>query len=92
MANNEMYLLLKLISQKPKKLKTILAISTVLVFLGVLLSFQLVNSCEVEHVSILSEVQTYEKSFDPESCERTVYKILDYNEKCEPDIEILDCS
>ncbi|MFQ5573272.1 MAG: hypothetical protein ACE5EJ_03370 [Nitrosopumilaceae archaeon] len=49
------------------------------------------NSCEVEHVSIFSEIQTYEKTLDPEFCEKTVHKILDYNDKCEPYIEILDC-
>ena len=91
MANNEMYLLLKLISQKHKKFKTILAALTGLVVLGILLGIQLMNSCEIEHVSIISEIQTYEKTLDPEFCERTVHKILDYNEQCEPHIEILDC-
>ncbi len=80
-----------MISQKPKKFKTIIVALTGIVFLGILLSFELLNSCEVEHVSILSEIQTYEKTLEPEFCEKTVHKILDYNDKCEPYIEILDC-
>ena len=91
MANNEMFLLLKLISQKPKQFKTILAAFTGIVILGVLLSYQIINSCEIEHVSIMSEIQTYEKTLDPEFCERTVHKILDFNDKCQSSIEILDC-
>lgn len=78
-------------SQKPKKIKIIFASFTGIVFLGILLSFQLVNSCEVKHVSILSEIQTYEKTLNPEFCDKTVHKILDFNDKCEPYIEILDC-
>ncbi len=78
-------------SQKPKKFKTILVSLTGIIFLGILLSFELLNSCEVENVGILSEIQTYEKTLDPEFCEKTVHKILVYNDKCEPYIEILDC-
>jgi hypothetical protein len=80
-----------LILQKPKKSKIILVALTGIIFLGILLSFELLNSCEVEHISILSEIQTYEKTLDPEFCEKTIHKILDYNDKCEPYIEILDC-
>ncbi len=80
-----------MILQKPKKSKIILVALTGIIFLGILLSFELLNSCEVEHVSILYEIQTYEKTLNPEFCEKTVHKILDYNDKCEPYIEILDC-
>ncbi len=91
MVNNEMNQQYKMILQKPKKSKMILVALTGIIFLGILLSFELLNSCEVEHVSILSEIQTYEKTLNPEFCEKTVHKILAYNDKCEPYIEILDC-
>lgn len=80
---------LKLISQKPKKiiLLGIVGIS----FVGIILSSGELNSCGIQHVSLLNDIKTFEQNEDPEFCEKTVNKILNFNEQCEPYIEILDC-
>jgi len=49
------------------------------------------NSCGIKHVTLLNDIQTFEQNSDPEFCENTVNKILEFNEQCEPYIEILDC-
>ncbi len=49
------------------------------------------NSCGIQHVTLLNDIKTFEQNSDPEFCENTVNKILEFNEQCEPYIEILDC-
>ncbi len=78
-------------SVKHKKSKLIIAVLIVISFLGVLLSFAVLNSCGIEQVSIISEIQTYEKTLDPVFCENIVIRILEYNDKCDNYIEIFDC-
>ena len=63
-----------------------IGISVVLVFI-----FSFEQSCGIQHISILNEISLYEKSLDPELCEVIVEKIDYFNDKCEPQIEILDC-
>lgn len=59
--------------------------------MSILLSFGLWNSCGIEQVSILSDIQSYEKTLDPEFCENLVYRILEHNDECDSNIEIIDC-
>ena len=68
----------------------------VLIFLGIsiLILFVIIfsnNFCGINHIRIISDLQTYEKSLDPEFCEVLVEKIDSYNMKCKPQVEILDC-
>lgn len=49
------------------------------------------HSCGIQHMMILSEITSYEKSLEPEFCETIVEKIDFFNDDCEPQIEILDC-
>jgi len=48
-------------------------------------------SCGIQHMIILNEIASYEKSLEPEFCEIIVEKIDLFNDNCEPQIEILDC-
>ncbi|MBL7002339.1 MAG: hypothetical protein ISR80_06265 [Nitrosopumilus sp.] len=48
-------------------------------------------SCGIQHMTILNEITSYEKSLEPEFCEIIVEKIDLFNDDCEPQIEILDC-
>lgn len=75
--------------QKPKKI-IILSIIGILLIILVINSGEL-NSCGIQHVTLLNDIKTFEQNGDPEFCERTVNKILEFNEQCEPYIEILDC-
>lgn len=65
----------------------IIGISIIAFFLS---SAQL-NTCGIQHVTIVEDIKTYENNQDPEFCAETVNKILEFNEQCEPYIEILDC-
>jgi len=48
-------------------------------------------SCGIQHMIILNEITSYEKSLEPEFCETIVEKIDLFNDDCEPQVEILDC-
>ena len=74
--------------QKPKII--ILSIIGISIILLVVNSNGL-NSCGIQHVTILNDIKTFEQNGDPEFCAITVNKIIEYNEQCEPYIEILDC-
>ncbi len=80
----------KLILQK-NNLKILISISVVF-FVIIILIFSSDNSCGISHMSILNEITFYEKTLDPEFCEVILEKIDFFNETCEPQIEILDCS
>lgn len=75
--------------QNPK-LKIIIAIAIIVPASVVLMSL-ISDSCGVQHIAILNDIQKYEESSDPEFCESIVYRIDDFNDMCEPEIEILDC-
>ncbi len=49
------------------------------------------DSCGIRHIAIINDLQTYEKSLDPEFCEDLVEKIDNFNYECQPQVEILDC-
>ena len=90
MEKNEMFPRLNLTSLKNKKIKIL-----ILLFLGISIIILSIiisnNSCGINHIGIISDLQSYEKSLDPEFCEELVEKIDLYNMKCKPHVEILDC-
>ena len=49
------------------------------------------SSCGIQHVLLTNELQKYEQSLDPEMCEKLIDTINLFNERCIPEIEILDC-
>ena len=78
----------KLIFQKTN-LKNLILIAIGISIVGILITFS--GSCGIQHITILNEINSYEKSLDPEFCEIIVEKIDLFNDNCEPQIEILDC-
>lgn len=80
-----------MISQRPRKVRIVLVTVIGISFLGMLLSSAVWNSCGIKHVGILNDIEKYENTLDPEFCESITFRILDYNEDCDADIEILDC-
>ena len=71
-------------------LRNLILIVTVISIVGVLIGLS-ENSCGIQHILILNEIALYEKSLDPELCENIVEKIDLFNDKCDTQIEILDC-
>ena len=76
--------------QNPKIIKSIIVIIIISIAVLVFSSGEL-NSCGIRHITLLEDIKTFEKNEDPEFCEKTVDKIIEFNEQCEPSIEILDC-
>lgn len=77
-------------SLKTKKIKNLILICIgVSAIVFVLLISD--SSCGVRHIAIITDLQSYEKSLDPEFCEELVERIDSYNVQCMPQVEILDC-
>jgi len=62
-----------------------------IVLVVALSNIEIFNTCAIREINIISAIQKYEVELDPEFCEDLVYKIIDLNEYCDTDIEILDC-
>ena len=77
-------------SLKTKKIKNIILIC---IGISAIVSVLLISdsSCGVRHIAIITDLQSYEKSLDPEFCEELVERIDSYNVQCMPQVEILDC-
>lgn len=77
-------------SLKTKKIKNLILIC---IGISAIVSVLLISdsSCGVRHISIITDLQSYEKSLDPEFCEELVERIDSYNVQCMPQVEILDC-
>ena len=80
-----------MISQRPKLIRNsiilVIGISVVILFF----SFEMWNTCGIKHIAIISDVEKYEETLDPEFCMSLVERIFEYNEFCDGTIEILDC-
>lgn len=70
------------------KAKGLIAVGVSVIIIGILYGSGF--SCGIEHATIINDSQRYE-DLDPESCEELVYRIIELNENCDTDIEILDC-
>jgi len=79
----------KLIFQKTS-LRNLILIAIGISIVGISISLT-GYSCGIQHMIILNEITSYEKSLEPEFCEAIVEKIDLFNDDCEPQIEILDC-
>lgn len=88
MANNETFLPSKLTSQKTR---IILIIAIIIPVITIVLGISS-NTCGIDHVMIISDIAKYQQTQDPEFCEKLVYRIDTFIERCGIEIEILDCS
>ncbi len=77
-------------SLKTKKIKNLILIS-IGISIVVLIIVNLDESCGIRHIAIMNDLQTFEKSLNPEICEDLVEKIDNNNYECQPQVEILDC-
>ena len=84
-----MFLQWKLIFQKTS-LRNLILIAIGISIVGISISLT-GYSCGIQHMIILNEITSYEKTLEPEFCETIVEEIDLFNDDCEPQIEILDC-
>ena len=89
MVSKEMFLTWKLILQKNNLINIFLIILGISVIIVIFFTYD--TSCGIQHMSILNQIQIYEKSLNPEFCELILEKIDSFNYSCNPTIEILDC-
>jgi len=80
----------KLILQKNNPRTILLIIFGILIVVIFFYSYD--SSCGVKHISILNQIQIYDKTLDPEFCEIILEEIDLFNDSCKPTFEILDCS
>ena len=79
-----------MILQKTKTIRNLILICVSVFTIAIILGFT-VYSCVIQHVAILADLKSYEKSLDPEFCDVLVEKITLFDANCKPEIEILDC-
>ena len=58
--------------------------------IGIIIGFA-VYTCGIQHITIMADLESYDKSLDPEFCDILVEKINLFNDDCKPEVEILDC-
>lgn len=76
--------------QKINSIRYLTLICISIFTVGIILGF-VVYPCGIQHVVIMDNLKSYEKSFDPEFCDILVEKINSFNAECKPEIELLDC-
>lgn len=79
----------KLTSQKGK-LKSLILIAVGILMVLIVLAFS-GDSCGLQHIQILNDMSVYEETLDPEFCDALVSRIDAFNDRCMPEVEILDC-
>lgn len=57
----------------------------------VLFSVGLLDNCPLKHVGVVNDLKKYEETLDAELCDDLVNRIIDLNDKCGIEIEIIDC-
>ncbi len=62
-----------------------------LVLIVVLYGTGLVDSCSIKHVGVVSDLKKYEETLDAELCEDLVNRIIELDDQCGIEIEIIDC-
>lgn len=76
--------------QKTKTIRNLILICVCVFTIGIILGF-IVYSCGIQHIAIMADLKSYEKSLDPEFCDVLVEKITLFDANCKPEVEILDC-
>jgi len=73
-------------------IKRTLVISLVgIVVIVVLYSFTATDKCPLKQIDVLNDVKKYEITKDPELCDDINNRIIQLNNKCGIEMEILDC-
>lgn len=57
----------------------------------VLYSTGLVDNCSIRHASVLNELKKYHDKLDPVLCEDLNDKIIELNNKCGIEMDVVDC-
>ena len=68
------------------------AIGLAAIILAVILfSVGLLDNCPLKHVGVVNDLKKYEETLDAELCDDLVNRIIDLNDNCGIEIEVIDC-
>jgi len=56
-----------------------------------LVLIQMFDSCSLRQLSIMLEIEEYKKLLDPQQCVILVDKIINLNDECKTEFDIVDC-
>lgn len=70
---------------------TIIIGLTCISIITVLYSMGLVDSCPIKHANVVNELKKYHENLDPELCEDLDNKIIELNNKCGIEMDVIDC-
>ena len=62
-----------------------------IVAIVILYSFAVVDKCPLKQIDVLNDMKKYEITKDPELCDDINNRIIQLNNKCGIEMEILDC-
>jgi len=79
-----------LTSQKRSIGKIVIAAAISVSLVG-LVSVAVRDSCEVQHMGLLTDINEYEQALDPDLCHPLVERIDSFNDRCQIQLETLDC-
>gem|GEM_PF-530116 len=96
MVKNETFPQLKLTfpvhNMKSTFVKRALVIGLVgIVAIVILYGFEVTDKCPIKQISVLNDMKKYEITKDPELCDNINNRIIQLNNKCGIQMEILDC-
>ena len=57
----------------------------------ILFSVGLLDNCPLKHVGVVNDLKKYEETLDAELCDDLINRIIDLNDKCGIEIEVIDC-
>lgn len=52
---------------------------------------QVFDSCQLRQLSVMSDLEKYKKSLDPQQCVILVDRIVTLNSECKTSFDIVDC-
>jgi len=72
-------------------LKSVAICLAVIISVVILFSVGLLDNCPLKHVGVVNDLKKYEETLDAELCDDLVNRIIDLNDKCGIEIEVIDC-
>lgn len=72
-------------------IRKVILVTAVSIPIAVLAFLTLQNSCDIQHVSLLADIDKYEQTLDPDFCHSLLERIDSHNTQCDIRLEILDC-
>jgi len=91
MVKNVTFQQLKLISRQNKKIRKSLIIAGVFSAMILIFTPFVWGSCGIQHVMINEGLKQYDQEMEPDSCALLVEQIVEFNNDCDSEIEIVDC-